>query len=184
MDNVLASINTVMDYDGFCRVAKDLDWIDVNVQHEDWYHTYSHHYPLGICLDLFTFPVEYIQNHLPEAYVRAVLSGMAIYEEWDADFWDIPKSQRIDCLTQGRRLYESYAIPREVRLILRDWQYLTGEMGFFADSNKVPAVKQREILDRFNNAMVIEIGGDYSGDYQYLAVQEDLLMMVSCGIWD
>ena len=114
----------------------------------------------------------------------AVLSCMSIYEEWYEHFWDIPKSQRSDCLTQGRRLYESYAIPREVRLISRDWQYLTGEMGFFADSNKVPAAKQSEILDRFNNAIVIEIGGDYSSDYQYLAVQEDLLMMVSCGIWD
>lgn len=184
MKEVLQLRKVVMNYDSFCRVAKDLEWIDVKVQHEDWYHAYAHDYPLGIYLDVFTFPEGYIQNHLPESYTREVLSSMAIYEEWDKDFWNIPKSQRMVCLTQGRKLYENYAIPREPRLIERDWEYLQKEIGFFADSNQVPASKQKEIFDKFSNATVIEIGGDYSGDYEYLAVKDDLLMVVTCGYWD
>ncbi|MDE6219249.1 MAG: hypothetical protein K2G51_02255 [Lachnospiraceae bacterium] len=176
--------STVMDYDGFCRIAEELEWIDVEVQHEDWYHGYAHDYPLGIYLDVFTFPEGYIQHHLPESYVRAVLSSMAIYEEWDEDFWNIPKSQRIVCLTRGKELYKNYAIPRELRLIEWDWEYLVKEIQFFADSDQVPELKQKEIFDRFSDAAVIEIGGCDSGDHEYLAIKDDLLMLVSCGCWD
>ena len=176
--------STVMDYDGFCRVAVEMEWIDVEVQHEDWYHAYAHRFPLGIYLDVFAFPEGYLQSHLPESYVRAVLSSMAIYEEWDEDFWNISKAQRILCLTQGKELYKNYAIPREMRLIEYNWEYLEKEIRFFASSNQVPEIKQNEIFERFSGAAVIEIGGDYSGDYEYLAVKDDLLMLVSCGCWD
>lgn len=184
MNGELQLKKVVMDYDSFCSVARELEWIDVSVRHEDWYHTYSHPYPLGICLDLFTFPERYIQNYLPEAYVRAVLSSMAVYEEWDEDFWNMAESQRMECLTRGRELYKSYAIPRELRFLERDWEYLEREIQFFADSNQVPGLKQKEIFDIFSGSAVIEIGGSYSGDYEYLALKGNLLMLVSCGYWD
>lgn len=184
MREALQLKNTVMDYEGFCRVASKLEWLEVTVQHEDWYNTYVQHYPLGIYLDIFVFPDGCIQSDLPGCYVRAVLSSMAVYEEWDANFWEIPVSQRTVCLTQGRELYENYAVPKELRFIERDWDYLEKEIRFFADSNQVPESKQRDIFDRFCGAVVVEIGGAYSGDYEYLAIRENLLMLVSCGCWD
>lgn len=184
MNGELQLKNVVMDYDAFCQIARELEWIDVPMQHEDWYQTELNHYPLGIYLDLFTFPEGYTQRYLPKAYVRAVLSSMAVYEEWDRDFWNMTKSQRGVCLTQGRELYRNYAIPKELRFIGRDWEYLQKEIQFFADRNQVPASKQKEIFNRFLGSTVIEIGGSYSGDYEYLAVKGDLLMLVSCGCWD
>lgn len=140
---VLQLMNTIMDYDRFCHVASDLEWIDVEMRHEDWY---LHRDPIGIYLDVFTFPDTYIRNHFPEAYVRAVLSSMAFYEEWDKDFWNIPKIQRIACLTQGRALYENYVIRRERRLLMRDWEYLEREIRFFADRNGVPNRNKQRFL--------------------------------------
>lgn len=175
---------SVLYYEGFCRIAVELEWFELHIQHEDWYNAYSHCYPLGVSLDVFTFSGSYVQSHLPESYVRAVLSSMAIYEEWDRDFWNMPQAQRRTCLLQGRELYEQYAIPKELRLIGREWKYLEKEIKFFADSNQVPEPKQKEIFDRFSDASVIELGGSYSGDYEYLAVKGDQLMLVSCGYWD
>jgi len=169
----------VSDYDRFCCIAEKLEWIDIKEQYEDW-----HDCEFGICLDIFEFPEGYIQKNMLQAYVRTVLSGMAFYEEWEKDFWKISESERKECLTKGRALYEAYAIPKEVRFIRRDWQYFVKEIEFFANRNQIPVSKQRAYINKFENAEVIEIGGCYSSDYEYLVMKDNLISIASCGIWD
>ncbi|MCI8810119.1 MAG: hypothetical protein HFF84_08325 [Oscillibacter sp.] len=169
------------DYGAFCRIAEGLTWQDAEERHEDWFRTY----PLGIRLDAYEFPRGYIiLHHAAEAYVQSVLSGMAHAEEWEPGFWDIPPAERTCCLAQGKKLYQAYAIFREVRLIKRDWAYLAEEIQFFANVNKIPVSQQKRYLDRFENAKVIELGGSDGGDAVYWAVKRSALLVVSCGCWD
>lgn len=172
-------INVVTRYDEFCHIAEQLAWIEIGEQHEN-----QHSYPLGITLDMYEFPQEYIQSNIAVAYVRACLSGMAFCEEWDRNFWDIPHTERKQYLTKGRWLYEPYAIVGDARFVERDWNYLIGEIEFFAceKGNSVP--KWRRYTNRFENAEVLELGGAYQGDYIYLAVEQNLMLVVSCGFWD
>lgn len=181
MQGMLNELKDVVKYyDKFSHVAENLVWVDIEEQHEYWFRTY----PLGIALDMYTFPDKYISNDIASAYVRACLSGMAFYEEWDRNFWDISQAERVQCLTKGRTMYASYAIVRDVRMIEREWDYLVREIEFFAGRNGIPVSEQRKCLERFENADVIEIGGRYSGDYEYLAVKQDHMLWVSCGCWD
>ncbi len=169
------------DYDRFCRIAERLAWQSAKERHEDWRCTY----PLGILLDAYEFPRDYILlHHAADVYVQSVLSGMAYAEGWGPDFWDIPQAERTRCLAQGKALYQAYAVFREVRLIKRDWAYLAEEIQFFANVNKIPVSQQKRYLDRFENAKVIELGGSDGGDAVYWAVKRSALLVVSCGCWD
>ena len=172
--------NVVKYYDKFYYVAERLEWIDIEEQHENWFKTY----PLGIQLDMYEFPRGYIQDNIACAYVRACLSDMAFYEEWDRNFWDIPQSDRKYCLTEGRTVYASYVTFRDVRFIEREWSYLVREIEFFAGKNGVSASEQRRYTERFENAEVLELGGYYGGDSTYLAIKQNLMLVVSCGFWD
>lgn len=180
MQQILEELKSIVkDYDKFCYIAERLAWIDIEEQHER-YGTY----PLGIILDMYEFPQGYIQDNFVCAYVRACLSGMAFCEEWDRNFWDIPQAERRHCLTKGRMLYEPYATIENIRFIERDWNYLAGEIGYFAREDDVSMMGQIKYMDRFENAEVLELGGDYASDYMYLAIKQNLMLVVSCGYWD
>ena len=173
----------IRDYTVFSCIAERLEWFALEERHEDWYKPQA--YPLGIQLDAFLFPENYIiLHHIEDVYARVILSTIAYYEEWPSSFWDIPQSERKYCLQKGRKLYESYSTFRDIRLIRRDWSYLTREIKYFADINKVPDSHQNHYLKRFENAKVIELGGAYIGDASYWAIKRNTLLSVSCGCWD
>lgn len=50
--------------------------------------------------------------------------------------------------------------------------------------NKVPFSVQKQYLDLFENAAVIELGGLCASDASYWAVKHNLLLVVDCGCWD
>ena len=166
----------VSDYADFRAVAERLPWVDVRERHSTFQSR-----ALGAVLDLLEFPPGYLGAHLVEGYVRALLSGMAVSEEWERDFWDIPRGERARCLTLGRQMYEQYAIVRELRLASRTWDHLARELAFFAPDG------QEELegyLDCMAGGAVVEIGGSYYSDYVYFAVKGDRGLLVSCGDWD
>ncbi len=179
MDYIAALKNIVSNYDAFCLVAKNIEWISIKPHYDDWFYC-----ALGMYLYTFEFPQEYIQNHPQQAYVRALFSRIAFDEEWDNDFWNIPQTERTFYLEKGSAFYKSYAIPRELRLIKRDWNYLANEMKDFAQINKIPFSKQKPYIEQFEHAAVIEIGGVYHGDSEYLAIKDNHMLMVNCGCWD
>lgn len=176
MENLLRE--TASDYRAFCEAAETLVWGAAEERH-DVFRTGA----LGIILDCLEFPPGYVEENLVSAYARTVLSGMAWAEEWDRDFWDIPRRERRRCLTEGADLYRGYAVAREVRLIRRSWEHLAGEMEFFAQDHW-RELNERGYPDRMAGGAVVEIGGSYSMDYVYFAVKEDRTLLVSCGCWD
>ncbi len=180
MDYLAVLKDLITNYEKFCHVAVGLEWIKIEAEYNDWFKVY----PMGINIGIFGFPEGYVQNNFANAYVRAVLSGIAFYEEWDKDFFDIPQSGRKKCLDSGGKLYEEYAIPSELRFIKRDWEYLAKEIRFFAGLNKIPLKEQENIISKIQGAEVIETGGSYYADYEYVAVKGDTVIMVCCGLWD
>lgn len=172
--------SVISNYNNFCFVAEKLEWIDIKEKHEDWFRIY----PLGIFISVYEFPKGYIQNNIVFAYVRAVLSNIAFFEEWDKDFWNISQKERKEYLTRGILLYKPYAIMKEVRFIERSWKYLAEEIKYFAHRNKVLASEQKQYIDKFKNAKVIEMGGSDAGDFIYMAIKCNFMLIVSCGFWD
>lgn len=173
----------ILDYDVFSSVAEKLDWLDVEEQHEEWRHTY----PFGMQIEVYRFPQDYlVLHHVEDAYVRTVLSDMAHYEEWEPGFWEISQEERRHCLkeTGMRALCKEYTAFKETRLIQRDWTYLAKEIQYFANVSKVSVSVQKPFLDLTENAKVIELGGWYNGDAEYLAIKRNVLLVVSCGCWD
>ena len=183
MDQPLRQLKSVIqNYEVFACFAEKLEWPDVKEQHEDWWRRSD---PIGIQLHVFEFPEDYvILHHIEDVYAGVVLSIMAYFEEWGPRFWDIPQAERKQCLEQGIDLYGNYAMFKELRLISREWDYLVGEINFFADQNRVPVSSRKKYLDWFENAKVIELGGYYAGDTTYWAIKRNALMVADCGCWD
>ena len=184
MEQCLERLKKVMlNYDIFSCIAKNLEWLDIEEQYEDWYQTY----PLGIQLEIFKFPQDYIiLHHIEDVYVRVNLSTIAHYEEWESNFWKISPKERNQCLKEKGMLYlyENYATFKELRLVRRNWAYLANEIQYFAGKNKISISYQKQYLDLFENAKVIELGGCYKGDASYWAIKRNILLAVSCGCWD
>ncbi len=180
MDGINDLRGVVTDYDKFCHIAEQIAWIDIEERHEG----FSEKQSLRIYLNGYEFPAEYVGKNRLQAYVRGVLSSIAFYEEWDKDYWKIPLAERRFCLEKGRELYRSYVTPRELRLVERDWKYLRKEIEIFAGAEDISFSEWQRYLQRFENAMVIEIGGWDAADYEYLAIKNDSMLLVSCGYWD
>ncbi|MDE7477761.1 MAG: hypothetical protein K2M91_07405 [Lachnospiraceae bacterium] len=172
----------MLNYDIFSSIAEKLEWLDMEEQYEEWRQSY-----LGIGLEVFKFPQDYIiLNHIEDVYVRVALSTMAHYEGWEPQFWNILQEERKLNLKEKGMLYmyENYVAFKDLRLVKRDWTYLANEIQFFANENEIPISYQKQYLDTFENAKVIELGGDYSGDASYWAMKRNKLLVVSCGCWD
>ena len=166
----------VSDYAGFRAIAEGLVWVDVR----EWHSSFQSR-ALGAALDMLEFPPGYLGKHLAEGYVRTLLSGMAFSEAWERGFWDIPRVERERRLTLGRRMYEQYAIVRELRLAGRTWDHLVRELAFFAPGGQE---ELKEYFDPMAGGAVVEIGGSYYSDFVYFAVKGDRGLLVSCGVWD
>lgn len=173
-------------FEEFKRIAADMPWIAVKEAHEDWFQTY----PLGITLDCYWFPGGYLQENMKEAYVRAILSSVAHNEEWDKDFFLIRKEKRIELLEGGKSMdtsinfLENAVTYKDLRIRFVSNDFLEKEIRYFADENEIQAELQDKYLKCLEGAIIIELGGCYSGDYSYIVVKDDILLCVNCGIWD
>lgn len=174
----------VNNFESFKEIAENIEWIDIKEYHDDW----SKVYPFGAIVDVCCFPKGYVTNSFKEAYVRCVLSTMAYFEKWDKNFWDISKEERAYCLADKAEnninLYKTYTTYHELRLKPISKDTFIKEVRYFADKNGIDYEKQMEFLKYAENAAIIEIGGSYAGDFAYIAVQGDNILMVDCGIWD
>lgn len=180
MEDIEDVEGVMSDYEKFREIAQELDWFHIEGRHE----YFSARYPLGLYLDAYEFPEGYVRENMAQAYVRGVMSSIGFYEEWNDDFWRMPLGERRKCLEQGKELYKSYAIPKELRMTGRDWRYLMREMEYFAGTDNVAFAEWKEYLRGYENALVIEIGGYCAGDYEYAAIKNDNILLVSCGVWD
>nr|WP_308743128.1 hypothetical protein [uncultured Anaerocolumna sp.] len=73
---------------------------------------------------------------------------------------------------------------KELRLQIVTPDYLKKELQFFAKSNGISVLEQKFYYPYIENAVIIELGGTYSGDYVYIAIKPESMLFVSCGIWD
>lgn len=165
------------DYSLFCAVAKDLEWLDIPTQYKYWCPCY----PLGIDWCSFCFPKQYLKENVKQAFVQAYLSRVAFYEEWEQDFWNISKSDRKHCLEKGKALY---APPKELRLLVQEHTEFCKQIKYFLNYNAISKAEQDHFFALLKGADVFEIGGYYSGDFEYLAVNGDMLFLIACGFWD
>ena len=185
-DKIIKELSEIVNnFQLFKEIAENIEWIDIEEYHRDWFKTY----PLGITVDVCCFPEGYVEKHFKESYVRCILSSMAYFEEWDKDFWDIPKEERTYCLTNKAtkgniNLYETYTTYKDLRLKPVSSDFLSKEVRYFAGENKIEYKEQEAFLKYAENAVIIEIGGCYAGDYSYISVQGDNIFMVDCGVWD
>lgn len=174
--------NIVSDYEKFSRVAENVNCSPTEEQHYD----YTTEYPLGLNIGIYKFPEAYIESHLVDAYAATVLSDIAYFEGWNESFFDFTNIQRRQSLIKAKHLYKTYAIIPIIRFCERNWQYLEKEIEFFAGKKGLEnlSTQQYEALYSFQNAFIIELGGCYAGDYSYIAIKEDGIANIECGIWD
>lgn len=170
----------VNNYATFFNVAVSMVWIEIKEKHEDW----CRNYPIGIIMDLYCFPKGYIEQHFKESFVRSILSDIAFYEGWENDSFNVNEKERNEYLTNGKKLYESYMTFKELRLKNVTPDYLKKEIQFFAKSNGISVSEQKFYYPYIDNAVIIELGGMYSGDYVYIAIKQESMLFVNCGIWD
>lgn len=174
----------VNNFELFKETAENIEWLDIEEYHEDWFKKY----PLGISVDVCRFPKGYVEKNFKDAYVRCILSSMAYFERLDKDFWNISKEERSYCLADKAEnkinWYKQCTTYKELRLKPVSNDYFVKEVKYFSGENGIEPEKQAEYLKYAENAVVIEIGGCYAGDYSYIAVQGDNIFTVDCGIWD
>ncbi len=180
---ILANLNSIIgNYKNFAQIAMEIPWFPVEEQHENWFKTY----PLGIYVNLVHFPKGYVGTHFCEAFVRTALCAIAAGEEWDKEFWDISIEERKECLygEKSEMLYGCYVNFRDVRLQVCTEEHLRKEINWFAGENGISIEEQEKYLAYAKDATILELGGCYSGDYTYLVVEGDTLLLIDCGIWD
>lgn len=171
-------------YEAYKERAIKLEWIEVKEEHVDW----SKKYPLGIMIDVLQFPKDYVGNNFTDAYVRGILSSMAYFEEWDANFWNMKEGERRKvfhiCEQHKSDVYRTYFELRELRLKSITSEFLIGELEYFSKENGATEGEIHKYSEMIRNAICIELGGCYAGDYNYLAVWNDVLIFINCGVWD
>ncbi len=164
--------------------AIKLEWISIEEEHVDWYKNY----PLGIMVDVLRFPKDYVSTNLKNTYIRCILSIMAYNEEWEQDFWNISEEKRHSYLkaseANNQNVYRTYFGFRELRLKQITSNFLVQEIQYYARSNNIAEIEIKKYSDLIENALCIELGGSYAGDHTYLAIKEDMMVFVACGVWD
>ena len=63
MDYIAALKNIVSNYDAFCLIAKNIEWISIKPHYDDWFYC-----ALGMYLYTFEFPQEYTKS--PSTSIR------------------------------------------------------------------------------------------------------------------
>lgn len=163
-------------FDVFKVIALNMEWIEISELHEDWFRSY----PLGIMIDLYHFPKGYVKKYFKECYIRCRIAETAYYEEWDKDYFNVPKKERLEYINT----YETVTMYKELRLKKVSCDALKKEIEFYATVNGITMEEQKRFYPYIEGANIIEIGGCYSGDHSYIAVQGDTILTIDCGIWD
>jgi hypothetical protein len=113
---------------------------------------------------------------------------LAFQEEWDKDFFDISKEQRTAYIknAEASRMnpYKDICTWKELRLNSVTSGFLKEKVLEFAVRNGFPDKEHNKILSYLESASIVEIGGCYVGDSDYIAVGKNHIIMISCGIWD
>lgn len=183
-EQVLQELNELIgNYNKFAQIAVEIPWFLVEEVHADWQKPRTY---LGFTVDLVHFPKGYVEQNFKEAYVRAALCSVIHSEEWERDCFNISREERMKCFCaeHSEEMYSEYVDFKETRLFIRDEEYLKKEINFFAGENGFSLDEQEKYLSYAQNAVIIELGGCYSGDYVYLVVKDDSIMLISCGVWD
>lgn len=171
-------------FDRYEQLAVQLPWIEIQEEHVDWFHKY----PCGILISVFRFPEGYVENHFLSAYVRCVLSRTADAEEWDPDFWKISREERLACIrnseTHGVSVYRQNFVFQELRMQPITAHELEKTIRDYAKQNRIEDHEIQKYTTLLHNAACMELGGCYAGDHTYLAVKEDVMLFIDCGIWD
>ena len=183
IEKILLALNPVIgNYEKFVQIATEIPWFPVEEQHGDWFNTY----PLGICVDLVHFPKEYVETNFLEAFVRTALCSIAAADKWDKDFFALSKEERKECLCSERLrlLYQGIVNYNDLRLKICTEEYLREEVNYYAGENGISIEEQEKYLAHVKDATILELGGCYCGDFTYLVVKGDTLLLIDCGIWD
>lgn len=173
----LHSIIGQNDRDAFIEKAIKLEQTEYSEKHLDWFRTY----PLGIYADLYKFPENYVRNNFDNALILCIVSSYTKVIK-ENEFFNASVEQRRKLLKDCRK--EAF-VWNELRLRTVTPGFLKKEVGYYADENGIPSEEQDNILPLIDdNASAAEIGGCYCGDYNYILVNGDHILMVDCGIWD
>lgn len=113
---------------------------------------------------------------------------MAYWEEWKADFWNISEEKRCEifsvCEQREQDVYRTYFEKRDLRLKAITSDSLIKEIRYFAKANGIEENEMEQYTEMVRDAVCIELGGNYAGDFSYLAIQGDTLIFIDCGVWD
>lgn len=163
-------------FDTFKEIALNMNWIKITELHKDWYRNY----PLGIMIDLYHFPKSYVEKYFKECYIRCRIAETAYYEEWDKNYFNVPKEQRLEYIP----FYENINTYKDLRLKQVSCDILKQEIEFYATKNEITIEEQKRFYPYIEGAGIVDIGGCYAGEHFYIAVQGDTILTVDCGVWD
>lgn len=166
------------DYKLLQDIAIRMDTKNVKIKYEDWFHKY----PIGIIISELDFDSEYIKSNIQECFIKSKLYDFACSEEWSLDFFDIPETERQKLM--DLQFYKDLFTYREKRMKLVTYDKFSEEFVWFTSSNDMSKEAQDYFLCNFKDAVIIEIGGCYSGDYECYIIARKKVFMVSYGIWD
>ncbi|MBD5087354.1 MAG: hypothetical protein HDT30_00865 [Clostridiales bacterium] len=165
--------------DIFKTIAINMNWIGIDEIHEDWYWNY----PIGIMIDLYHFPIGYVEKYFKECYVQCRLAEIAYYEQWERDYFNVSKKEREEQM-KYTYIYRYVNTYKDLRLAPISCEELKKEIEFYAAMNGVTKEEQKRFYTYIEGAGIVDIGGCYGGEHYYIAVQQDTILTVDCGIWD
>lgn len=177
-EKVIKELSEIVNHnDIFNTIAINMNWIGIDEIHEDWYRNY----PIGITIDLYHFPIGYVEKYFKECYVQCRLVETAYYEEWGRDYFNVPKEEREEQIKYILKNVNTY---KDLRLEPISCEKLKNEIEFYATMNEVTEEEQRRFYPYIEGAGIVDIGGCYGGEHFYIAVQQETILFVDCGIWD
>lgn len=166
------------DYIFLKDIAVKMDTKNVKIKHENWFQKY----PIGIIISELDFDPGYIKSNIHECFIKAKLYDFACSEEWSLDFFDTPVEERQKLM--DLQLYKDLFSYREKRMKLVNSDKFSQEFIWFTSSNGMSKIKQDYFLDNFKDAIIIDLGGCYSSDYECYIIAEKKVFIVTYGIWD
>lgn len=170
-------------YEEFKKIAIHLKWSDCHEKHFEWYRKY----PLGLVMSIYSFPENYVETHFNDAFVQCCISELAFNEEWDKQFFNTSESERNIYINNAEKStfnpYHNVCTWEELRLKPVTADFLRKEIRKYTDANE-PILDHQGNFLLLDKMAIIEIGGCYNGDSDYIAADENCIIRINCGIWD
>ena len=183
-DKFLTALSAILNhYDEFQRIALDLEWQEV----QDSYILIGQGQGENASFYLCSFPNNYLEEHMSEAFVQAVLANLASFNEWEKDFWIMPRSERMQCLTVPGDLY-SYETKVEKVLMepLSPSDYLkrVKEEIHWLKFDLEDHPKFMEVIHNGKSFFIGENTDDYFPQERYISVSSNSLLLINCWFGD